>query len=582
MAALAFAACYTGGRPEDRVPVGSAATGGSAGRAPNDASFETSALASGTLRIVHALRGAGDAEWALGDAGESGSIAFGSATDAVELSPGKHELQIAVNGSAITPAELDVKPGATLFALLASDGDGNATVRILPDPSEEASDSPSLYLVNASESGSLAIDVGMDDPAEPDLVLEQDRTVDAPLAFDATRPALAFVQDGMVGTSFGFPRPDAGSPVLVVALGDASLDGVAPDALRLLVVETNGATEVRADPVLYIVHASDSHAGLDVFVGRGNPVLQTKNQTTGYAPDLSEDKPRRLAEIVDDLHFGKLAIGRVPPGPATLDVYLTITGSAQAPSPVNFDLVGTLLPNQRLRDGWAVGRQGGQVDETTELRPGGEYLMLLSGNRLFTNHRNPQYVPVAPIVPMERLDRPPLDAGQLDLRVAFALSDSAAQGGTAVFQVDGHDVLTTPPKDWAESASQSLPAGPHTVRVKLSGGFSRSLSFQGGAGQHLLVIAAGNPVLPPMPVVASSRADDTDNDSFVNAPLDPQTGQPSDPNYLPSDGNTQLNQDDCPNVPGPTFGCPAVAFQWLVLDTSVRPPALTSLTPAAE
>jgi hypothetical protein len=598
LSALTQVSCFSepGSKPTLREPAGDGGgaatdlpTAGAAGDAPTEVTEVTDPA---RLGIFHAAEDLPELGWSLtGAAGpQHGSLSAKRSEQLAGLPAGNYTLTLTL-ADAEESLELELTSGAEVNVVVAPRASRKhpwrahvLTTEAAPesDPASEAPAAARFFVVNAGAGGLRSLDVGNDGVADGEVEPEQ---ASAPLALDVSRPALAFIDDqGGVTDSFTLPRPDRDTTVLAVLLGDPTADGVGPAGQRLLVAqmaESGEAHEVRADPVLYFVHASARHAGLDLFVSPGNPIEAGMiaggdgRPIAAFSPDTTVNKRRNSAEVLDNARFGDLRVGRVPPLAATLELYLTIPGDPQLPAALNYNLVRDLLPNQRLRNGTAIGRQGAQsVAVAGELQAGAEYLLVAPSNGLFNSNHDARFIPKVPKFPFERIERHPVEGEQFTLRVATSLLTA---GGGETLAVDGIQLGSS--TYHLESDPQLLTAGTHQLTVNLAPGKSRTLELEAQPGQDLLVIASGDTTAAPITAPAAPRADDTDGDGAVCSAVDPETQRFLDPNYLPVDGNSELIQDDCPDQPGPLVhqGCPATPLQWLILDLSTRPPTLSAV-----
>jgi len=622
LAALGFApwACYAEGHHAAPVDLPPPPEAGAETAVP-DSSGPTEAVQFG---VFHAAEGQSALSWSLqlsseqesGVAQESGTVAYAKAARVDAIAPGTWTLDVTIGDQHLSQ-DVTLAPGSEVNAVVtndpASDMGWKVDLLTVPGPPDtsgsadasdgsDASDASAtaldptqarLFVLQRSQLKAVDLDVGNDDPSHPEQALDPGATSSLwPL--DVTRPALAFLNHGKPAYDFTMPRPAQDSTVIAVVLGDPAADGLGPTGLHLLVArmrEDPDVSEVRPDPALYFVHASGAHAGLDLFVSRGIPLAATFSRAAGvgisfklpaFLPDRSLDVPLNLAQVADNVRFGELRVGRVPPGPATLDLYLTIPGDPQLPAPLNYDLTGTvLLPNQRLRNGGAVGRQGTQTVDG-ELKAGGEYVLIAPGGDLWSDNRNFHF-PLAPAFPFFRLARSPLGAKQFRLRMGASVTRQGDATSRAMnIVLDGSSALVVPlGAPFQLTSDQVLSAGPHQLSLQVDTGAAKSVTLNALAGQDLLLIASGDAA--PAPAVIQPkpwRDDDIDGDGAVCSAYSTKAQAFLDPNYLSPDGDSLLIQDDCPEQPGPLsqMGCPAPAVQWLVVDLAARPPTIRAIT----
>ena len=631
LAGLTHAGCSSAGKTTSG-PHGGAGNGGSAGTdsagtdsagadsagaANNDAGMTGDAGAVSMpeetgpahLGLLNAAQGLKSFGWSLtADGGrQSGALPFAQATRLAPLPPGSYTLELTL-GSKHVSRSLQLLGGGESTVVVSADAAGNPNwqVNVIEVPPAEPDAKPShsasarLFLVNEALGGARAFDVGLDDLEHPDGSIEPG-AVSEQWPLDVTRPALAFVHNGAATDDFTLPVPEAGSTVIAVLLGDPAADGLGPTGLRLLVARMAGAgtvDEVRPDPVLYFLHSSGVHAGVDLFAGPGNPVasiIQLGQQSaSGFARETSLNTKLVRAELADNVRFGELRASRLPPGPATLEAFLTIPGDPQLPVPLNYDSGGMiLLPNQRLRNGFAIARQGAQT-VGGQLEAGAEYLVILPGNGPWIDNRDPRD---APRLAFERVQQPKAGAQQASIR--FADATTTLVGGIAHVELDGATTITgtlhlagapyvlDEGVFRTQQAAQPLEVGTHHLSFDILPNIMGvkpllaplAFDFDVQAGQNLLVIAAGEAVPPPVVLDPSPRADDIDADTAVASAYDPQTQTFADPNYLPADGNSELVQDDCPTEPGPVThrGCPVTGLHWLIVDLATKPPTVRVL-----
>jgi hypothetical protein len=510
-----------------------------------------------------------------GEVEKTGSFAFGEARSLKDLTPGSWTLLIELDGEE-HELDLSLDAGAELDVVVTRDRDsGTWRVDLLEPELDPDAESARLFVLQRTAATELELDVGSD--GSSDGLLAQNATSPQWL-LDVTRPALSLLSAGAITHQFALPRPNAKTTVVGVLLGNLAAGGLEPQGLRLLVANMarEEVTEVRPNPQVYIVHASAAHAALDVFVSQGNPKFTPVQPPTGkvsaYSPDLSENRRRSVAEVADNLRFGELRVGRVPSGPISLDLYLSIPGDPQLPAPLSVDLIFKPLPNQRLRNGGAVGRQG-TSHLGDRLLEGGQYLAIASATDLWPDNRSP-FAPAAPVFPFQLLKRPRLQPAQFSLQVGSSITkDGTTAGIAATIGRDGEVVLETA-GDFNLGPTEVLEAGNHLLTLSTTSK-SASLPFQGVPGQNLLVIVAGD-ASPPAVVIQPQpwRSDDIDGDGAVASAQDPMTGAFLEPNYLAYDGNSELIQDDCPTEPGSTShgGCPSPGLTWIVIDLAQQPP----------
>lgn len=591
-----------GGRP-------SVATGGisgsfeEAGAAPvgSGGTFSPPLGAASFLRVVHAQPAVPNASWQLDGEPAFSAQSFSRVSTSTAVPPGPHRIRVSVAGRHVATADFVAPEGGELLALLVPDSENGSKLLVLTRL-PRSSDGATLQLIQASSLSTVEADVGADDAKSPDFALARGEAgPTSGAAMDPTRPSLALVENGRTTASFTLPRPATGDFLAAVLLGDPNRPTEAGDSLRLLLVDEKSATVVKPDPVVYVLHAAAAHAGLDVFVTRGNALPDVQAGIgPGCSLDMRANQPVNLAQLVDDLRFGELAERRLPPGAAAFQVFLTIPGDTDPPASLHFDLVANLVSNQRLRDGFPVGCAGAQIDEGGQLMPGAEYLMLLPSGRLMKENRGLysgirsvtekvgeaevtrlRTPPDAPRVPLARISRAPLAGSEFELTIAVdgplgVVDNLSIELPSQGFTLNA-EVFSSAAGRWAQSETLRLPAARQEISLVLGNRGRRTVVVNPSAGSRLLVLAAGYVDPPASSPVANPRADDVDADGFVASAVDPDTGALKAPNYLPADGNSTLTQDDCPNEPGPVFGCPAPRFTWLVLDTTTRAPVLQQL-----
>jgi hypothetical protein len=505
----------------------------------------------------------------------SGALSAGELESLTELAPGEWRLVMEVDGEEherVLELEAAREFGATLTQS-ASEAGHRLDVFAIDGELDEGQ--ARLLVLQRSSAFDLQLDVGSDGSTEGAIAPEG---LSPAWPIDVTRPALSLMSGQELTHQFTLPRQDAGGTLIAVLMGDPAADGLGPQGLRLLTadVDREQVGEVRPNPQLYLVHASAAHAALDLFVSKGNPqwtpVQPASGKVAAYSPDLSTNAQRSVAELADDVRFGEVRVARVPPGPSTLDLYLSIPADDQLPAPLSMDLVFEPLANQRLRSGGAVGRQG-TSHLGDELRPGARYLAFAAATRLWPDNRS-RYAPAAPTFPLELLERPLLGAGQLSLMVASSLTKEGTVSGVAGSIALNDQVVLETTGAFGLGPAEVVEAG--SVRITLkTASFESVLPLNGVSGQNLLVVAAGD-ISPPPSLVQPRpwRPDDVDGDGAVASEWDEKTGLFTDPNYLPYDGDSTLSQDDCPAEPGSVShgGCPSPGPTWLVIDLAQRPP----------
>lgn len=575
--------------------------GGEAPVASGGASVSPPIGAASLLRVAHAQPKVPNARWQLDGVDSFSAATFSDVSSTAPVLPGPHRLRVSVDGRHVATADFVAPEGGELLALLVPNSESGSKLVVLTWP-KRSSDGATLELVQASALEAVAADVGADDAQNPDFTLargEVGPNSGAPM--DPTRPSLALVEGGRTTASFSLPRPATGDFLAGVVLGDPNLPAEDPNALRLLLIGEASTTLVKPDPVVYVLHAAGAHAGLDVFVTRGNPLLDVQAGIgAGCSLDLRANQPVNLAQLVDDLRFGELAETRLPPGQAAFQIFLTIPGDSDPPASLHFDLVANLMSNQRLRDGFPIGCAGAQIEDGGELVPGAQYLMLLPSGRLMKENRglysgirsvtekvNDADVtrlrtpPDSPRVPLSRISREALAADEFELTLAvdgpLGIVDNLSIELPSLGISLGAEVFSSAAGRWAQTELLHLPAKRQEISLVIGSRARRTVVIDPSAGSRLLVLAAGYPEPPSSTTVTSPRQDDTDADGFVSSELDSTTSAPIAPNYLPPDGNSNLVEDDCPNEPGPISGCPAPRFTWMVLDTTTRVPVLQKL-----
>lgn len=549
----------------------------------------------GSFGLIHAAEGLESLKWTLSTPQselESGELGYVTAARLEMLPPGDYTLELTLADESIS-RELRLREGAELqvvvTAAVTSDTERQVSVVDIPAAgSDSANDGAArFYLINAVPGDARTFDVGIDNLAEPDGTVEPGATSEA-FSLDVTRPAVAFLKDGAVTDDFTLPVPMAGSSVISVLLGSPAAAGPAGAEVRLLVARMSTepvVSEVQADPTIYFLHASAAHSGVDLFIGPENPraslVVDGPQRVRTFAVSHTTNQRLIRAELVDDARFGELRTARSPAGAATLEAYLTIPGDPQLPVPLNYNLVGNLLPNQRLRNGAAIGRQGAQT-VGGELKGGAEYLVILPSDGPWFDNRV-KFGEDAPELPFERIERKQPSPDVASLRLAAAVTrDGVGLALPVDIALDGETVITGL-RPFQLNDARSVTPGPHRLTFDIEAQVElpapRLLELDVHAGQDLLVIATGDARPAAVTLESKPRLDDADADGTVAASVDPQTQRSVDPNYLPADGNSELIQDDCPTQPGPRSqkGCPAPGLHWLVLDLSTKPPTVRVL-----
>jgi hypothetical protein len=523
---------------------------------------------------------------------DSGSLDYALASQLQKLPPGVYTLELTLRGDTVS-RDLDLRDGGAANVVVTADVTGESDWQVsvinVPAPEAELDASARLYLVHAADGDARTYDVGIDNLAEPDGTIEPGSTSDA-FPLDVTRPALAFLKDGVIEEDFTLPMPEAGSSVIAVLLGESPTDGAAERDFRLLVARMSAeaaVSEVRADPTVYFLHASGVHGGVDLFVGPGHPrataVREAPSSPTIDTFAVSQASNEKLirAEMVDNARFGELRVARAPAGPATLEAYLTVPSDAQLPAPLTYNLIGAPLPNQRLRNGAAIARQGTSAVGGS-LEEGAEYLLILPAVGPWFDNRS-KFVNDAPGLPFERLERSRPSADKASIRVAVSVTINGAPNPLPVRVALDDEVIVTGVRPFQLKPGRDVAPGIHQLSFDIEAQVTLpaplQLQIEAQAGQDLIVVAAGDARPESVTTPAIPRADDVDADTTVSAPLDPETQRSLDPNYLPVDGDSTLIQDDCPDQPGPIShkGCPATGLHWLVLDLSTRPPTVRVL-----
>lgn len=268
------------------------------------------------------------------------NIAYGQTSGWLQLKPGTYELELRVAPSKPTDAIVYKTPALTIpekanvsaiAAGLIGSNDADSNFRVLGLVENFDPTAAGKVRVRALHAGadapSVDLDVGNDDPANPelgDLMRFADTGAGGIELPAATNLAVGIAKDKGRVTSFTTPKLPAGAQLLVIATGLLGKLGRERDGFSLLAIGPSGAVGfIKQDPIVYALHASPDAPRVDAFVGN--------------------------AQIVDGLSFGQLAKPvQVPPGAYTVDFYGATAGDARpAGNPAASGQTGNLEAGQR-------------------------------------------------------------------------------------------------------------------------------------------------------------------------------------------------------------------------------------------
>ena len=251
------------------------------------------------------------------------NIAYGSATDYLELPEGTYDLEIRAAGA--SPSEpaafevtgLSVMGGEKYTAIAAGDlGSSDPSDQFRVIPLMEGFESPAsgtirARIVHASfDAPTVDLDVGNDDPMNPELAgLERfAETGEAGVELPAeTALQVGIAAGGSTVTAFTTPALADGSELLIIATGEVSDMPSDESGFSLLAVLPDSSTAwIKQNPFVYALHASPNAPAVDIYAGD--------------------------AEIFDNVPFGAMGRIQVPPASYTLDFYGGMAGATPKPA----------------------------------------------------------------------------------------------------------------------------------------------------------------------------------------------------------------------------------------------------------
>lgn len=437
---------------------GATAGAGGATAGTNASGGQGGAQETAALRVVHAAPGAPDVDlYAKGSATAfAKGLAYGEATEFLELPPGSYQVEVRAAGSAATTAPVFTTPAVALSgggrytAVAAGDiasTDADDRFRVLPlveDFGTPAADSVRVRILHAGfDAPTVDINAGNDGgtPEVPGLErFESTPAAGIDLPADAELQ-IGIESEGDVVTAFTTPELPEGGELLVIATGE--LGRAARDELgfALLGVLPDSTTVwIKQNPRVHALHASPDAGSVDIFAGD--------------------------TELVDSAAFGDLATVQVPPGEYTLDFFAAEAGASERPA----------------------GDAAASAD-TPELEAGENYLAIAAGELTAAT-------PTFELLPLVDAFNLETDGDAL-VRVVHASADAPAVDlGT----VATSGTLQTPPVlqdlafgDDSAAAGLPLPAEQLTLGLAATGTTATAAEFTltPAADQRLFAVAAG-------------------------------------------------------------------------------------------
>lgn len=309
---------------------GTGGTGGTGGMAGMAGMAGTGGGDGGTqmakIRVVHASSSAPAVDLYPGGGSTPivTNLAYGKATDYLELPPGTLEIDIRAAGSPASGAPVFTTPKLSLaanekYTAIAAgdigsskDEDGFRVLALEEGFGAPASGNARVRIVHASfDAPTVDIDVGNDDPTNPEIT-GLARFADTG-ASGVDLPAGAATQVGIAAggktvTAFTTPPLPPGAELFVIAAGQlGKLAREAAGFQLIAVLPSGGATAtIKQNPRVYALHASPDAGPVDIYSG--------------------------TTELVDSAGFGAMAPLQVPPGTYALDFFPAQAGPTPKPS----------------------------------------------------------------------------------------------------------------------------------------------------------------------------------------------------------------------------------------------------------
>lgn len=202
-----------------------------------------SALATTSVRFIHAVPGAGEAQLTAGDSSVVGATGFASASEAAEVEAGSVTLKLSAGDETLAEATEDLEDGQAYTVVALMRGEDGAELRVYRDDTARAGDARLRMIHAAGELG------------EPD-VRAGDRVIAEKLAYKEATPYVS-VEPGSYDLAFVRPGGDdalaeerdvalsAGSATTAVVLGSRG------EQTRVLVVEDDAVAPRRAPDTGY-------------------------------------------------------------------------------------------------------------------------------------------------------------------------------------------------------------------------------------------------------------------------------------------------------------------------------------------
>ncbi len=258
------------------------------------------------FRLVHAAAGTANIDVYLAGSGEPilTDLAYGSASDYVEVPVGSLEFEVRLAGSSVdeapayTSGGTEITVDATMTAIASGSlgandvAEGFVILPLIDGFTEPGADQVAVRVVNVA--GDLeSFDVNVDnDGGTPEVVGVANLGDSGPagVALSAgTALQLGLERDATVVTAFTMPELPAGAGVFAIVTGQLHAPPRAATGLAMLLVGPDGVIEsVAQNPFVYAFHAIPDGGPLDLCVGG--------------------------AQVATGTTFGMLARLAVPPG----------------------------------------------------------------------------------------------------------------------------------------------------------------------------------------------------------------------------------------------------------------------------
>lgn len=278
------------------------------------------------IRVVHASSSAPAVDMypAGGSTPIVSNLAYGKATDYLELPPGTLKIDIRAAGSPASATPVFTTPDLSLAAdkkytaIAAGDiGSSKEEDKFRVLALEEGFGAPAsgnarVRIVHASfDAPTVDVDVGNDNPANAEIkgVARFADTGASGVDLPAGAPAqVGIAAGGKTVTAFTAPPLPAGAEIFVVAAGQLGKLAREAAGFQLIGVLPTGGTTVaiKQNPRVYALHASPDAGNVDIYAG--------------------------TTELVDNAGFGAMAPLQVPPGTYALDFFPGQAGPTPKPT----------------------------------------------------------------------------------------------------------------------------------------------------------------------------------------------------------------------------------------------------------